>query len=167
VRITFGFLGCPECKHEISHSSTQVGAALLPWKQLKGKVEAMALQRLQVEPLARDAKALELVKSKYGDSQLAYALDRFAFYPCSKCKNPYYGGLRECAVGLEAEAGPAGAAPAAAPAAAPGAEAGAAAPALASQDLLCPGCRTPPPGVTICARHGPAEMEWKCRYCCR
>ena len=37
---------------------------------------------------------------------------------------------------------------------------------LREEDLVCAKCTLPPPGITACKKHGTAELEYKCRFCC-
>ena len=71
------------------------------------------------------------------------AMRKYAFYLCSHCKDPYFGGTIACADGLgptETESVP--------------------------ETRLCPACA--PQSQTICqnpSEHG-RYLTWKCRYCC-
>lgn len=141
------------------------------------RVGALARCRLKFEGRDKDAEVQP--GGRYHGKPVAYAMDRFAYHVCYKCKKPYFGGARQCG---EAAAG-------AQHAAAAGAGAGAAhAPAAGggggvlgdndliddgeeeerdpNKDLICSGCSKPPPGVTACPRHGTEGLEYKCRYCC-
>lgn len=52
-------------------------------------------QRLTFEGLEKDA-AITTAGSKYHNNPTQFALDRFAYYPCHKCQNPFFGGMRQC-----------------------------------------------------------------------
>lgn len=149
IRISFGFMGCPLCKVPMSHWS--LAPVLGPVERLRKQVEEMAAARLRAEGMEKDA----LVASRFGGDKLKYAMDALAYYVCSKpaCGKPFFGGRRVCG---EAPAGGGGV----------GAQGnGAAAVGGNAEDLLCPGCQKPPPGVAACGKHGTAGLEYKCRYC--
>ena len=145
ARISFKCMSCPLCSVTIA-SHWALNTLLGPLRTLRNTIEGMAMHRLKIERLEHDS----LIASRFQGDALAYAMQRFAYYPCAKCHKPYYGGMRACDV--DAAAGPAG-----------GAGAGNA---VALQELICPACQVVPPGVTICQRHGKEALERKCRYCC-
>lgn len=168
--------------------------ALKPFLALEAKVKRMARMRLSYEKLEScedvrdtDGERMQLVvggaaivvvthwcvnqittpgKPFYQDPD-GYAVNRFAYYPCSVCDNPYvlvgallvesaaflthcvvvwcpgsyYGGLRVC--------GPAGEEPAV----------------VNKSELVCPSCQ-PHSEMHSCPKHGTEFIEFKCRYCC-
>mmetsp|Transcript_3930 Transcript_3930/g.7489 ORF Transcript_3930/g.7489 Transcript_3930/m.7489 type:complete len:556 (-) Transcript_3930:1347-3014(-) len=68
------------------------------------------------------------------------AMRKYAFYLCSHCKNPYFGGTIACADGLGESS--------------------------ALEAKLCPACA--PQSQSVCqnpSEHG-RYLTWKCRYCC-
>jgi len=93
ARMTFGFLNCPLCKVEISHPVLDV--LIKPLVRLKQVVQQKAVERLKAEGLENDKRLLDK-KDKYFKNPALYAMDRFAYYPCAKCKKPYFGGMRQC-----------------------------------------------------------------------
>lgn len=155
ARLTFAFLDCPACKQgPISHWALE--STLQPWIALKRSVEEMAVARLRFEKLEKDVASSPHANKP--NAQLEYAMDRFAYYECTKCKKPYFGGMRACGeAAAEQRAGP--------PGGAEGAGAGAAA-AVDGHQRLCSGCSELPPGVTACAKHGKDSLVYKCKYCC-
>jgi len=78
---------------------------------------------------------------------------KYAFYLCSHCKDPYFGGTIECADEVRS--------PAASSSSGEGAARG------LPEPRLCPACA--PQSQTICrnpSEHG-RYLIWKCRYCCK
>ena len=80
--------------------------------------------------------------SKYYQNPLGYALDRFAFYKCYKCKNAYFGGMRACGA------------------------AGGGDGAFEEKNLVCGSCSAGNVGVARCKTHGKNFIEFKCKFCC-
>lgn len=151
ARITFGFLNCPLCKEEISHPSPLLASVLDPMLALKRMISQKAVDRLAFEGLLNDEE-LKKVGGKYFGKPKEYALDRFAYYTCFKCKQPYFGGRRQCeeaAQEAEARLNPQG----------------------GGQDLnseanlVCGGCASGSDS-TNCATHGKDYIDWKCKFCC-
>eukprot|EP01113_Clastostelium_recurvatum_P041088 TRINITY_DN6477_c0_g1_i3.p1 TRINITY_DN6477_c0_g1~~TRINITY_DN6477_c0_g1_i3.p1 ORF type:complete len:826 (-),score=144.28 TRINITY_DN6477_c0_g1_i3:48-2417(-) len=137
-RITFGFAECPLCKTQISHPSLIQEVAAI--SKLHEEVQTKALQRLEYEGLARD-KAILDPSSKYYKKPTAYAVERFAYFMCSRCSHPYFAGQRRCDAGDDAEK------------------------AFSPEDLVCGGCS----GADMaqeCPKHGKDFMEFKCQFCC-
>ena len=97
-RITFNFLNCPLCKQQMGHPA--LGAVLAPHLKMMDDVRAKAKQRLIVEGMDKDKDLLEPT-SRYYQKPDDYALDKLAYYPCFKCKQPYFGGRGRCEAGQE------------------------------------------------------------------
>jgi hypothetical protein len=137
ARITFAFTGCPLCHVPMEHPA--LSRALRQVAKLREQIERMAMQRLVHEGLEREAK---------GDA-LGFAMARFAYYECFRCKLPYFGGQAVCAGG-------------------PGEnEEGQFDPKL----LVCGSCASGGTaaaggGETNCAVHGNDFIEYKCKFCC-
>ena len=85
--------------------------------------------------------------SEFYQKPMEFALHTFAFYYCSQCKKPLYGGHRDCDPGAGA-----------------GAEAGAVNVRVES-GRRCPGCQGSE-GLGGCPLHGPDYSIFKCRFCC-
>jgi E3 ubiquitin-protein ligase MYCBP2 len=171
ARITFGFLSCPNCKVDMAHPFLDDARA--PSERLRAQVRSLASERLIQFPVKNDPTASALVKDHYKGDALAYAMDRFAFFCCDKCREPFFGGMRECGLGDEAAAAEEGGAGGGGGGAGGGGGGGGGAAAAAGGggggaggQRLCPRCQPPPPGATICATHGQEAMLWKCRFCC-
>jgi len=82
-----------------------------------------------------------------------FAMDRYAYYVCHKCRKAYYGGEARCEVDMAGEAS--------------GGEGGGL---RVSEDydpseLVCGGC-SDVARAQMCVRHGADFLEYKCRYCC-
>jgi len=78
-----GFLKCPLCKTTIAHRLLEV--AMLPLLRLQMEVKTRALVRLRSEGMDKDQELTD-PSSRYYKDPASYALDRFAFYECFKCK---------------------------------------------------------------------------------
>jgi len=84
-RITFGFMACPLCKHDMKHPSLE--PLLGPLRDLRDNVRRKALTRMQYEGLVQHG----------GDTNLAdFAVNHYSYYECYVCKQPYCGGAVHC-----------------------------------------------------------------------
>ncbi|KAG1690694.1 E3 ubiquitin-protein ligase MYCBP2 [Nymphon striatum] len=137
-RITFGFSLCPVCKYEIDHSLLQ--DLLNPIRMLYEDVRRKALMRLEYEGLNK-VEEIMLAKTKFHNDAAGFAMDRYAYYVCYKCKKAYYGGEARC----DADAGG-------------GYE-------YDPTELVCGGC-SDVSRAQMCPKHGADFLEYKCRYCC-
>lgn len=92
-RITFGFMLCPICRREMSHPALE--SELKEIRAIKKSVEEKALKRLKDMGLD---KSEEVCKegAQFYKKPLEYAMHKFCYYLCFKCKEPYYGGDRAC-----------------------------------------------------------------------
>jgi hypothetical protein len=132
-----------------------VAGSLRHWRALKAKVEKLAEAHLGIEGRLKDAELQP--GGRYHGNARGYAMDRFAFSRCFKCREPYFTGARACGEAQAAQAAGAGA----------GAGAAGELPAhQREEDLTCAKCTLPPPGIKACPKHGTAELEYKCRFCC-
>eukprot|EP00753_Platysulcus_tardus_P003806 PLAT12492.32.p1 GENE.PLAT12492.32~~PLAT12492.32.p1 ORF type:complete len:3532 (+),score=1996.96 PLAT12492.32:1397-10597(+) len=134
-RITFEFRGCPLCKTTMSHPG--LTDLLDPITSLRDKVAAKAVMRAKYEELDKAPEVRDPGSRFFGDLE-AYAMDRFAYYMCHECKEPYYGGERACG------------------------EAGGE---FDPTELICGGC-SPFAAEQHCDKHGTEFLEFKCRFCC-
>jgi E3 ubiquitin-protein ligase MYCBP2 len=139
ARINFGFLKCPLCKKQIAHPSLE--ATLKPYLKLLQDVEAKALQRLKFEGLDKDPNITD-PNAKYYGQPAAYALDRFAYYPCFKCNRPYFGGRRACEEAARDEDEK-----------------------FDPKELVCGSCAANSEAQN-CKVHGREFIEYKCKWCC-
>lgn len=83
ARITFGFSDCPLCKQPIAHTSLQdlLGPIIL----LKKEVESKATQRLEYEGLSKSDDITD-PKGRFYKKPTEYAMDKFSYFMCFKCK---------------------------------------------------------------------------------
>ncbi|BET00252.1 RING [Nesidiocoris tenuis] len=126
-RITFSFSQCPICKSPVEHPV--LNKLLEPVKELMDDVKRKALMRLEYEGL-----------DKGRADPAAYAMDRYAYYVCFKCKKAYYGGEARC----DLELGSTDFDPA---------------------ELVCGAC-SDVSRAQMCPKHAADFLEYKCRYCC-
>ncbi|KAF4525840.1 hypothetical protein B566_EDAN011545 [Ephemera danica] len=137
-RITFAFSQCPICKSDMQHS--QLNTLLAPIRELFEDVRRKALMRLEYEGLHR-SEAIVSPGARFHNDAPSYAMDRYAYYVCFRCKKAYYGGEARC----DADAG-------------------------ATEDydpaeLVCGAC-SDVSRAQMCPKHGTDFLEYKCRYCC-
>ncbi|XP_055893471.1 E3 ubiquitin-protein ligase MYCBP2-like isoform X4 [Biomphalaria glabrata] len=138
ARITFGFSLCPICKTSVDHPALK--SLLEPIRALKEDVKRKALMRLEYEGLDK-AEAIATPGARFYQDPAGYAMDKYAYYVCYKCKKAYYGGEARCdeAIGGGDDFDP--------------------------SELVCGGC-SDVSRAQMCAKHGADFLEYKCRYCC-
>ena len=121
-------------------SHTALDDLLMPLVKLERRVTRQAKQRMLVECMQAQCNAA--IAAGRFKTPAQFAMAKLAYYMCSKCKKPYFGGLKECAGGANAdqlrEFNP--------------------------NDLVCGGCSG---STEKCKRHGTDYIEWKCRFCCK
>lgn len=137
-RITFGFSRCPICKADIAHSVLE--DLLQPIRNRQEDVRRKAMMRLEYEGLHK-ADAIKTAGMSFHNDPAGYAMDRYAYYVCFKCKKAYYGGEARCE---EQAAAPDDYDP---------------------SELVCGAC-SDVSRAQMCSRHGADFLEYKCRYCC-
>ncbi|XP_046701598.1 E3 ubiquitin-protein ligase MYCBP2 isoform X8 [Silurus meridionalis] len=137
-RITFGFMSCPICKNKINHSV--IKDLLDPIKELYEDVRRKALMRLEYEGLHK-SEAITMPGARFYNDPAAFAMNRYAYYVCYKCKKAYFGGEARC----DAEAGQ-------------GDD-------YDPSELICGAC-SDVSRAQMCSKHGTDFLEYKCRYCC-
>lgn len=141
MAITFRFLECPICKQEVSHPALKM--LLAPHLEMKEKIQQKALERFNHMNL-KEVKELTDKDSPYFNNPLKYSLARFCYYPCFTCKEPYFGGLKDC-----------------------NAELAAAGKEDKLEELICGPCAAKNAGDrSSCAKHGTDYIEYKCKFCC-
>eukprot|EP00484_Ammonia_sp_Unknown_P018671 CAMPEP_0197045784 /NCGR_PEP_ID=MMETSP1384-20130603/21583_1 /TAXON_ID=29189 /ORGANISM="Ammonia sp." /LENGTH=238 /DNA_ID=CAMNT_0042477447 /DNA_START=34 /DNA_END=747 /DNA_ORIENTATION=+ len=91
ARISFGFLRCPLCKQDIQHVS--LNDITKTYYDLKAEMQKDAVERLRIEGMENDRRLTD-PNSAYYQNLEKFAIDRVAFYPCCKCKKPYFGGFK-------------------------------------------------------------------------
>lgn len=127
-RLLFSGCRCAKCgtfcDHPALESVTRASTAL------RSAVDALIIAQLKVDGLTPE----------HGMSdQLAFARSLYAFYQCSLCEKPYFGGTIACA-DAEDEL-------------------------LPTAARTCPSCSPATSAACAHSDHG-AFHEWKCRYCC-
>ena len=134
-RVTFYFMSCPLCNAQIDHPA--LAPTLSPLLALRQTVQQKASDRLTFEGNQNDAPLAK--GGKYEGRPADYAMDLYAYYMCSHCHQPYFGGRRQCE-----EA-----------AAARGEES------YNEKDLVCGGCVMTEGGGNGCTKHGKEFIEYK------
>lgn len=141
-RLTFKSLRCPLCQVFMQHPS--IDALIAPHMALYNKVRRKALQRWVVEQRKPLPKPHDFADE---EAVAALAMSKMAFFVCSQCNEPYYGGEVECG-GAEEE----------------NEELDEDVQAALAMELVCRGCASK--GQMQCPEHGVEFLGWKCRYCC-
>ena len=165
-RLTFRYLQC----HEPGCQGTFASLASTARNSPIGIIADAAKKRWAMYCSVRSSGEQRWAKHlKYAPEALAggrfhgqpaeHALARLAFYACSECDRPFFGGAAQCGNGMDdAEDQNAGEG---------GGEDGKAGGRVdADNKLLCPTCMGPSVGVRSCPKHGADDMQMKCRYCC-
>jgi len=93
-----------------------------------------------------------------------FALGKFNYYKCGRCKEPYFGGDRACgpAAGGGGHGDEGGGGGGGDDVGAIGGDRGERA---ADHELVCGACSVTDSGAG-CGKHGLQELQYKCRYCC-
>ncbi|EFA85407.1 hypothetical protein PPL_02410 [Heterostelium album PN500] len=133
-RISFGFMKCALCSQNIVHESLK--DELDPILELYDKIKTKGIQRL-VSYGPEKGVDLKDPKCKWYKNEELYVMERLSYFPCFKCKKPYFGGEKACGennVDFKAE------------------------------ELLCGGCSCD--GKDNCEKHGKDYIEYKCKFCC-
>ncbi|MES1909680.1 MAG: hypothetical protein MHM6MM_002381 [Cercozoa sp. M6MM] len=119
--------------------AAQLQQLLLPLQQLHREIAQRAFRRLESEGLLQCEQVTDKTDSYYRNPT-GYAMKRFAFYRCAKCRKPYFGGRQECDDGLARGDN------------------------NNADELVCGACSGI--GSDACAVHGRENILWKCRFCC-
>jgi E3 ubiquitin-protein ligase MYCBP2 len=91
-RIVFGFAQCPICKTSmLGDTNNCLREALAPIEILYEEVRRKSLMRLDYDGLAKEAGLTV-------DEQAIFAIRKYAYYVCFKCKKAYFGGDAACEV---------------------------------------------------------------------
>mmetsp|Transcript_44886 Transcript_44886/g.71641 ORF Transcript_44886/g.71641 Transcript_44886/m.71641 type:complete len:505 (+) Transcript_44886:74-1588(+) len=125
--ISFSFAKCSMCRSWISH----------PEKFLE--------QMQQIHALHEKVKqVIQTERRRIGSEEYANLPDSsFSCYRCSKCSNPFFGGLRNCEQALEIDDENHD----------PG-------------DFICPNCTSILLQIEGCQEHGSVNTLYKCNFCC-
>ncbi|CDW75269.1 e3 ubiquitin-protein ligase [Stylonychia lemnae] len=142
--INFNYLECPSCKQEMIKSDNQELHELITKSQeYREKVKQKVLQRAQIDKLEQDPLITEPQSIFYNNIQ-ALAISRYQFFECFQCKDPFFGGVRDCAIQANQLQAP------------------------NPEEILCNFCTAVKlgSGKKICETHGVEFIEFKCKYCC-
>ncbi|XP_038063237.1 E3 ubiquitin-protein ligase MYCBP2-like isoform X3 [Patiria miniata] len=137
-RITFGFSQCPICKADMQHNVLR--DVLAPIVDLQADVRRKALMRMEYEGL-HNCEAITTPGARFYNDPAGFAMNRYAYYVCFKCKKAYYGGEARCDqdLGVQGDYDP--------------------------TELVCGAC-SDVSRAQMCPKHGTDFLEYKCRYCC-
>ncbi|KAL0214870.1 hypothetical protein P9112_007054 [Eukaryota sp. TZLM1-RC] len=135
--ISFSHTLCPLCKTLIKCSDEQIIGLLKPIEELKVQVLDKAKRRFVFDDEHRNPR-FSNPNDEWFNKQDEYAIHHYLYYQCNQCRNPYFGGKRECG-GNEDDVG--------------------------DGNALCPSCVNPNV-ETDCPTHGKESIQWKCRFCC-
>ncbi|CAB3398193.1 unnamed protein product [Caenorhabditis bovis] len=136
-RIVFRFMHCPLCIQKISHPG--LTDLLEPLLVIRQEVIEKAKMRLEYDGLM-SSPALTDPRSEFFNQPEEYALDRYMYVLCHKCKKAYFGGESRCQAALDSSQ-------------------------YNPEELICGAC-SDTTGVQVCPRHGVEFLEYKCRFCC-
>ena len=92
----------------------------------------MAQDRLKFEELEKSDPKLQDTTSPYYGKANEYAMIIYAYFMCFKCKNPYFGGRKDCVAAMNEAQGAGGS--------------------FKPEELICPGCCDVP--IENCPKHG-------------
>jgi len=144
-RVTFTFCECPLCKRWASvPGHPEVTQIMKETHAVFNDIRTKALDRLKVDKSDEDKKRLSDPADHYYNKPEEYALARFCYYICFKCKKPYFGGLKKCENVNEGQRE------------------------YKPEDLVCGSCASVniKGGASKCKTHGTEFIEFKCRFCC-
>ncbi|KAL4230092.1 hypothetical protein ACF0H5_010477 [Mactra antiquata] len=97
-RINFNFTQCPICKSIIEH--TELDLLMQPIRQLEEDVKQKAFLRLKYEGLEKDPE-VTTSGGKFYNNPVEFAMNRYMYYCCYKCKKAYFGGTSRTECGAE------------------------------------------------------------------
>ncbi|CAD8189536.1 unnamed protein product [Paramecium octaurelia] len=141
-RISFQYCTCPICKKWLNVKHQKIQLKLNEALQLKSQIQELCLERLDIEGM-KQAQELRDPKSYYYQNPQEFGMDKFCFYECFKCNNPYFGGIKNSQAGAENYGRIQ----------------------FNKEDLICSGC-CPISFEAKCNKHGYKYVEFKCRFCC-
>ncbi|KRX06473.1 hypothetical protein PPERSA_05086 [Pseudocohnilembus persalinus] len=140
-RIVFNYCYCPLCNKWLDFPpESDLFQLLEESKEIKDKITDKGLKRLKFEEREKDKKLID-ENSPFFNKKEEYAMAIYSYYQCYECKEPYFGGLKDCERQLDEgkkEFDP--------------------------KDLICSNCCDIP--IKDCKRHGKDYIDFKCRYCC-
>ncbi|EPY82786.1 hypothetical protein CB1_000626007 [Camelus ferus] len=138
ICFTEALSAAPAIQNKINHIVLK--DLLDPIKELYEDVRRKALMRLEYEGLHK-SEAITTPGVRFYNDPAGYAMNRYAYYVCYKCRKAYFGGEARC----DAEAGQ-------------GDD-------YDPRELICGAC-SDVSRAQMCPKHGTDFLEYKCRYCC-
>lgn len=134
--ISFEFSYCPTCRTPMEHP--KLGDIVDPLRSLEMILKEKGLKRLKYEGRDKDDPVVKPDGHYYNDP-VNYAAHIYAYFMCHECKEPYFGGAKECGDDSQEE--------------------------VKKEDLICGKCQKID-SVDECKEHGEEYLAYKCRYCC-
>ena len=106
-------------------------------------MEKMATERAKHEGLDKDPRLKNPADPYYNDIA-KFSVFKCAYYLCHTCKNPYFGGLKDCLRAQQEQQE------------------------FKAEELVCGKCAADTLGVGAakCKIHGTDFIEFKCKFCC-
>ena len=106
-------------------------------------MEKMAIERAGHEGLDKDPRLKNPADPYYNDIA-KFSVFKCAYYLCHTCKNPYFGGLKDCLRAQQEQQE------------------------FKAEELVCGKCAADTLGVGAakCKIHGTDFIEFKCKFCC-
>jgi len=148
--INFYHCLCPNCDKWFDIDSIpELQKMINNNKILYEKIKQASLKIIKLTKLDKDPKLLEPKSPWYG-KKIEYALERISYYRCYICKEPYFGGIKQC--GEE--------------------------PKISDhwfkekyhkENYVCNKHIKMPniKGISNCSKHGKDYIEYKCKFCCK
>ena len=139
-RISFTFAKCHLCQDwAVTNGNPDINKVMWEVYGLYQVVLEKAMRMLG-EDEEEQKMVMDETDKEYYNQHEKYALDRFCFYECCKCKEPYFGGLKQCNLNEDPSH-------------------------YHLDEMICLNCAVQS-GSHTCTRHGVEFMQYKCRYCC-
>ena len=97
-RITFNFMKCPSCQHDMDGSDTvpEIRQEIAEMRILKRRLGKDALKELKQDNMLDNNKRLNDPTDRFYQKPLEYALHISEFYECQRCHCPFFGGYVDC-----------------------------------------------------------------------
>ena len=134
--ISFEFSYCPTCRMPMEHP--KLADCIDPLRSLEMILKEKALKRLKYEGRDKDEKVVKQ-DGQFHNDLVNYAMHIYAYFMCHECKQPYFGGAKECGDDSQDE--------------------------VNKEDLICGKCQKIE-SIDECKEHGEEYLAYKCRYCC-
>ena len=143
AKISFKFRGCPLCKIDMKHPKLDYLNKDIDI--LYDKLSEKMMNRLKYEKLDSHFDIIN-ENGRYYNDKLQFAMNKFAYYLCFKCNEPYFVGMNQClAAGDNPDDD------------------------MDKEHFICISCRDDKnfeQHKANCEIHGSEYIEWKCKFCC-